>query len=191
MDFLDRILRALDQQELTRLRDWIASRQSRDPAPDDENILRSWLPIFRGADEALQCLFLASFLFPWQSWELVERIAQQAYLQEYNGRWEQVQEVLEQVSTFENLELMVQLCFSEDDFFGNFLGNCEKMLRREKKSFKSLERDRHRPRRLIRRRGPQDKGSIRPSTLKGSFPPDPNPGIDRRRKVHFQNIPDF
>lgn len=189
MNFLDRIFNFLDQADLPKTKKWIAENQSWDSAPTDQ--ATSWLPVYHGAEEALEVLFLCLFQDPWKSWEVIQRIAESAYFQDYSGRWKQVQDILEQVTTSEDIKKFVELAFSEDDFFGNFLRNCEKLLRKNPHSYRLLERDRRKPRRLIRRRGYQDKGSLRPTTLRGSFPPDPQEKEDRRRKIHFQHIPDF
>jgi len=189
MKFLDRIFLYLEgHEELSRLRKWIAENQSCCPANSLLNL--SWLPHYSGADEALCGLFLSLFLPQWETWELIERIANSAEFQEYSGRWEQVQEELEQVSSLEDLEKFVTISFSYDDFFGNFLRNCERFLRKNPHVVKPYDRDRKKPRRKVWRRGHQDKGSLRPTTLRGSFPPDPEAKeFDRKRKIIFNSLP--
>lgn len=172
----------MNPKRFSHLKVWIAENQSKSPAPEK----RSWLPRYHGSREATVVLFLGLFKQPWNLWEEVERIRDSAYFQEYQGGWEQVQVILEQVTTRQEIEKIVTILGTEHDFFGNFLDSCEELLRREDKRFLPIDRDTHRkPKRILRRRGYLDKGSLRPQTLKGSFPPDPSPKPDRREKVQY------
>jgi hypothetical protein len=180
-NFLDRILLRCDGPDgLPHVRDWIAENQSCHPPPSE---VVTWLPHYRGTREATIAIFLSTFISLFRTDELRSRISESCYFHRYEGSWNEVQELLEQRPTISAVVTVLLQQMSEDDFFGNFLKECEKFLRRERKGYKSLDFDRRRPRRKIRRRGYQDKGSLRPNTLRGSFPPDPTPGEDRRRKI--------
>lgn len=191
MTFLDRCLIRCrkEKNSLPLLEKWIAENQSLHPATIT---YPSWLPHYRTAREALYILFLSLFLPEWESWEIISRIKESCYFQRYDGGWKQVQEILEQVSSLQSFEekFLGQLC-SEDDFFGNFLPQANKFLRKNTSSFKPTVRDLHRPKRKVYRRGYRDKGSLRPYHQRGRNLPDPTPGEDRRGKVIFAHLPDL
>lgn len=181
-NFLDRILLRCDGPDgLPHVRDWIAENPSCHPATSESV---TWIPHYRGSREATIVIFLSSFISLWRIDEIRTRLSESCYFHHYEGGWNEVQELLEQRPTPSAvLEKLLEL-MSEDDFFGNFLKDCERFLRRERRGYRPLVSDNvKRPRRKIRRRGYQDKGSLRPNTLRGSFPPDPAPGEDRRRKI--------
>lgn len=121
---------------------------------------------------------------------MVDRIRNQAYYQRYSGGWQQVQDFLEQVNNLRQFEEWYSRWMSDEDFFGNFLPDCERILRRESERF--LEENRHSrkpPKRKVYRRGYLDKGSLRPYHQRGRSLPDPNPGEDRRDKVKYSDPP--
>lgn len=188
MTFQDRIKNYVEkrQKDLPRLSDWIAESQSRHSATSNQ----SWLPQFRGAREAEIVLFLSLYIPDWESWEVIARIRDQAYHQRYEGRWNQVQLLLEQESSLPSFEEWWNEIESPDSFFGNFLRNCEKFLKRERFVYRDIERDRRRPKRKIRRRGYLDKGSLLPAHKRGRNLPDPNgAGRDDREKVKYKHLP--
>lgn len=180
--FLDRIfLRCEGPDGLPHVRDWIAENPSCHPAASEP---LTWLPHYRGTREATIAIFLSTFISLFRSDELRSRISESCYFHQYEGSWSEVQELLEQRPTISAVTEKLLHQMSEDDFFGNFLKECERFLIRERRGYRPLVSDNlRRPRRRIRRRGYQDKGSLRPNTLRGSFPPDPQPGEDRRKKT--------
>lgn len=191
INFSDRILTRIESQKdpLPLLKDWTAKSPSRYPAT--ENDLKSWLPHYRSAREAKMILFLGLYRPEWVNWEITARIRNSAYFQRYSGEWEQVQQMLEQVTDFKTFEDYIQNHESFDDFFGNFLKDCEKFLRRNPFPFKPVERDRHKTRKPVYRRGYRDKGSLRPYHQRGRNLGEPNSGEDRRSKVKYSHLPDI
>lgn len=194
MKFSDRILKRLEDPPVgfsfQFLKNWIAENPSRYSAME-KRVDRSWLPHYRSARECEYILFLGLFLPPWESWEVVARIRESCYFHRYTGEWKQVQECLEQVTDLDTFEKKLQTLMSLDDFFGNFLMEVERYLRRERFAFKPFERDRNKPRRLIRHRGYRDKGSLRPYHQRGRNLPEESPSEDRRGKVQYRNLPDI
>lgn len=136
-------------------------------------------------------IFLGLYRPEWVSWEITARIRNSAYFQRYSGEWEQVQLMLEQVTDFKTFEDYIQNHESFDDFFGNFLRDCEKFLKRNPFPFKPIERDRHKARKPVYRRGYRDKGSLRPYHQRGRNLGEPIPGEDRRSKVKYSHLPDI
>lgn len=192
MKFSDRILRRMkiSEEKFPRLKNWIAENPSRYSAMENRED-RSWLPHYKNAKEAEIVLFLGLFLPVWESWEIVSRIRESCYFHRYTGEWKQVQEILEQVTDLDTFEKKLSSLMSEDDFFGNFLTECERFLRREPHSFKPLVRDEHKPRRLIRHRGYRDKGSLRPKHQQGRNLPEEFHSEDRRGKVRYSHLPNI
>jgi hypothetical protein len=189
MKFSDRILTRMEKspKEFPRLKNWIAENPSRLPAMEN----RSWLPHYRSAREAKMVLFLGLFIPKWETWEIVARIRDTCYYQRYNGEWRQVQEILHKVTNLEEFNEVYGSFSSEDDFYGNFLRECEKFLRRNPASFKPVERDRRRARRKIRHRGYRDKGSLRPYHQRGRNLGELHSGEDLREKVSYGGLPDI
>lgn len=190
MNFYDRILRRISSKEdpLPQLKDWTAKSPSRYPATIES---RSWLPHYRTAREAKFVIFLGLFIPEWESWEIITRIKESCYFQRYQGEWQQVQELLEQVTDLPSFEEKFLQQSSLDDFFGNFLKECNKFLRKNPNSFKPVERDRRKPRKLVYRRGYRDKGSLRPYHQRGRNLPEESPSEDRRSKVRYGHLPDL
>lgn len=186
MNFLDRILSRTRGKDLPFLNEWIAEYQSRWSATTD--CLFFWFPHVTKAQEALVTIFLSLFLPYWKTQEIFVRLANLGYQHRYDGSWEVVQTVLENEILAEtsldsdNVEKLMLGIMSEDDFFGNFLRECERFLKLNRYTFRDPERYR-RPKRKIRRRGYLDKGTLRPYHQRGRNLPDPHPGIDRRSKV--------
>jgi hypothetical protein len=119
---------------------------------------------------------------PWQTDREVKFFANQCYKYEYNGKWSTLQEILERSSNFEEFKQVTI------DLLGNstFYGNLEPLMERYQKTviYKRFDQQRGLVRRPRRRRGYNDKGSLRPKWKRGRNLPDPGPEReDRRNKV--------
>lgn len=157
--------------------DWIAECQSLQPdrSISFSRIGTSW--------DALCLIYLLSHVanLYWLTDEIHGRIAQKAYLSNYEGEWETVQDLLEQnPQTPEQFYEWFLLSHSPEDFFGNLKRRAKRLLHLVR--FK--KRDPHGPvRRSNRPRGYRDKGTLRP------YPPLPagveedEPRKDRRKKI--------
>ena len=171
-----------------KLRSWIAENPSRYSAMS-MNPDRSWLPHVRCAQEALLVIFLATYLPPWESWEIINRINSQCYFQRYLGKWEKVEQLLQLTSDSQEIRSKFIEIMTPDDFFGNFLKLAERFLRENPRSFKPTERDRHKPKRLIRHRGYRDKGSLRPPHESGRNLPEEGISRDDRNLLKIFGTP--
>lgn len=186
IQFSDRILNQIQtEKNLQRLRDWIAESQSWYSAPE-VLVSKEWLPHVLNARQALAAIFAAKFLPYWVNDEIFKRIGQLAYLNRYQGTWKIVQDILERIyedNTGTEIDEKIWLSYqSEDDFFGNFLVEVNCLLKINYHSWKRLD-ERKLPKKKVRRRGYQDKGSLRPSHKRGRNLPEPEPGEDRRELV--------
>lgn len=132
--------------------------------------------------EALAAYYLSLWFQPWQTDVLVRSIAYRAYSNCYQGKWEQVQQILE-------LELHDPESFEKwyckhnpSEFFGNILPMAEIIEKRVR--YKDLRiPDQKTIRKPIRRRGYKDKGSRRLSHEHHGIPPISEERLDRRQKV--------
>lgn len=187
MEFVDRILNRCGSTNviLPRLKNWIAESQSRQPA----RVERSWIPNCHSAKEAEYIIFLGLFLPDWELWEIVDRLRNLCYNQRYEGEWNNVQKLLHEVTNLPTFEESIFEIMSEDSFYGNFLPQCEKFLRKYQYSFFNPERDRRKPKRLVRHRGYRDKGSLRPFHQRGRNIGESQPGRDDRYKIRYSNSP--
>lgn len=191
MKFSDRILSRMKKSPETfpLLMKWIAANPSRQSATESTNF--SWLPHYRTAREAKMIIFLGLYIPEWETWEVISRIKESCYFQRYEGEWRQVQELLEQVTDLPSFEEEVMKFYSEDDFFGNFLLDTEKFLKRNRSCKKPVVRDEHRPKKLVYRRGYRDKGSLRPYHQRGRNLGEISPTEDRRQKIQYGHLPDI
>lgn len=177
----DEIRHAIEKSKrLSSLCNWIASGPSWWPQTEESFY---WLPPVNSPKEAFYSLFLSSFLNYWETLELYQRIGNLAYQARYRDDWKKVQYILEvQQSLADPYEIWFDI-FTKREFYGNFLDNVERYLRKvNKRSIKFYSSGRT-PRRKVRRRGYQDKGLLRPSHQRGRNLGDPNPGQDRRNFI--------
>lgn len=188
LNFQQRILSRIrsSKNPLPEVEKWIAQTSSRQSATET---LR-WTPHYRTAREAKCIIFLGLYLQPWETWEIIDRIRNSAYFQRYSGEWKQVQDLLEQVTDFETFEENIWNSETEDSFFGNFLRECERFLKKNS-YLRKEEPIKRRPKKKVYRRGYQDKGSLRPFHQRGRNLPEENPGEDRRRKVKYGSLPEL
>lgn len=157
--------------------DWIAECQSLQPD-------RSISFAFIGSSwDALCLIYLLSHIADlfWFTDEIHRKIAQKAYLSNYEGGWETVQEALEQnLQTPEQFYKWFLLSHSPEDFFGNVKRKAKQLLN----LVRYKKRDPHGPvRKTNRPRGYRDKGTLRPSHLTPIGIEETEPRIDRRKRV--------
>lgn len=147
---------------------------------------RQWLPhIPRNGRSCLQAFFASLFLPIWFSDSFLHLIANQAYLQRYQGNWLVLQYFIENATSIQDFLELVELNGFQREFFGNFVVSTEKVLRKIliERSWK-LEPGTYGE--VIYpeyRRGYRDKGNLRPPHECGRNLPDPDPGHDRRDQV--------
>lgn len=187
MNFYDRIISRTRSKKkpLKFLAKWIAESQS--CYSQTAYKPKFWFPSISKARDALCAIFLAQFIPYWETAEVFQRMGQLAYQNRYSGRWESVQLILERIKLSTNsqpeLNEMIWLeMFQPREFYGNFLQQVELFLMINRETYRSYEKH-SRVKRKVRRRGYQDKGSLRPPWQKHRTFPDPNPGIDRRNLV--------
>lgn len=201
MNFLERIQNFLAGNErLPSVKRWIADPQSWYHAPlnfpysvrTEECPTLKWKPLVENSTDALIVIFLGLFRPEWELWEIIERISYLCYRYRYQGRWEQVQVFLEQVTDLPTFLDCWQKYHHPNEFFGSFLFNCQKFLERNLASLKREEIPSvvlPRPTKKVWRRGYQDKGNLRPLHKRGRSLGDPEPGLDRRSKVRYSHPP--
>lgn len=188
INFFERIHQRVEKiQHSNSLKNWIAESPSRQSARPNQ----VWRPHIRSARQAIAVLFLALFIPEWESWEIIKQIRDQAYFQKYAGEWNKVQIILEQVQTLADFEKELPRIMSEDDFFGNLIPLCEKLLYENPNAYYQAKPTVRKPKRRIRHRGYRDKGSLRPYHQRGRNIGDSNPGEDRREKVIYGHLPDL
>lgn len=163
--------------KLDSLDGWIAESQSLYSAPSPGMV---WSPKVETSRTAMVVIFLSLFLRPWESDQIVYHISQRAYAYRYNGLWQSVQEQLETADTPERFLSNYLKTHSENELYGNFFPVCNRFLRYYAKAFKGPSKG-NRPKRKIRRRGYNDKGTLRPFHQRGRNLPDPSPPPEDRR----------
>lgn len=134
--------------------------------------------------EALAAYYLSLYFRFWQTDTLVRSLAHRAYANNYQGKWELVQEVLElELSQPEELEAWFIKVGLANEFFGVILPDAEKIERRV--NYRDMSRpSNHYVRRTQRIRGYRDKGSCRLPHEHHGIPPTPEEREDRRPLVH-------
>lgn len=173
-DLVQRILR----RNLVSLNSWIAECQSLQSAPSPEK--QAWFPRVNTSREAIVVIFLSLFAGLWQTDRIIEHIAQLAYRYRYSGGWRTVQDFLESYDTPARFVEMYLQHRSFDEFFGNFLPSCDRYIRWHHKSFKG-ETQKGPVLRPQRRRGYNDKGTLRPYYQRGrNLPGEESKQEDRR-----------
>jgi len=164
---------------LPHLNDWIAERQSSCSASSDS--LLEWFPRVENSHQAAVVILLSSYLQPWQTDRIIEHIAQLAYRYKYQGEWVRIQELLESEHTPEGILSKYSQHRHVDEIFGNFLPACNRYIKWFNRAFRVPTR---RPvRRKVRKRGYDDKGTLRPNHQKGRNLPDPSPPPEDRRHL--------
>lgn len=167
-----------DPQDIPlNVEDWIAECLSLQPdrSLDFSFIGTSW--------DALCLIYLLSHIsnLYWITDDITRKIAQKAYLKNYQGGWEEVQDLLEQnLQTPEQFYQLFLLRHSPEEFFGNL----------QRRSLRLLQIVRYKKRdprgtkkRTKRTRGYRDKGTYVPPHRSKVEPPESDPRIDRRKKV--------
>lgn len=157
--------------------DWIAECLSLEP---DRSLS---FPRTSTSWDALCVLYLLSHLEShyWITDEIHRKLAQQAYISNYEGEWENVQFILEQYpqTPKEFYDLFLKF-HSPEEFFGNLV----RRARRLSKGIRSKQRDPHGPvRKVQRHRGYRDKGTLRPPHQPVVDPPLRAEKFDRRTKL--------
>jgi len=175
VDFTNLPIR-IEKRNLSNLNDWIAENQSSEPA-----LFASfeWFPRVTTALEAQMAIFLSLYIPVWTSDRLIDHIAQQAYRYNYSGTWKTVQALLESYHTPASFLSTYLESHTEDEFFGNFLLSCNRYIRWNKRALREMKQ-RGIIRRKVRKRGYDDKGSLRPEHQKGRNLPSPFQKEDRR-----------
>lgn len=158
--------------------DWIAECLSLQPNMS----LR--FPQTSSSWDALCVLYLLSHLESryWITDEHHRRIAQQAYVSNYEGEWKTVQEILEQYPQTPKEFYDIFLKFhTPEEFFGNLV----RRARRLSRGIGTKMRDPHGPvSRPQRHRGYRDKGTLRPSHRPAVEPPvESFERLDRRSQA--------
>lgn len=156
--------------------DWIAECLSLQP----ERSLR--IPRVGTSWEALAILYLISHLESqfWITDETHRKMAQKAYLGNYEGEWTTVQEILEKYPKTPKEFYQIFTSFhSPEEFFGNLVP----MARRLRFGIGSKARDPHGPISYSQRhRDYRDKGTLRPPHQPPVVPPWED-RIDRRKNI--------
>lgn len=159
------------------LEDWIAECQSLDPdrTIDVRNVGTSW--------DALCLIYILSHISAqfWITDTLLGRIAQKAYLANYEGEWKTVQDFLElNPQTPEEFYQIFLKYRSPEEFFGNL----RKRAKRLSLLIRFKKRDPHGPvARHQRTRGYRDKGTYHPPHEYHGEPPEKDERPDRRKLV--------
>lgn len=141
-------------------------------------------PHFSSVKESIVVLgavFLLSQDKYWESTEIIQRIGKLCYQHRYQDGWENVQEILERASNWQEYQVVVKLFMSENDYYGNYLKSIEKMVKRLEARpdiSQKLGEKVHYPQ---RKRGYRDKGTLRrPHQRHGEDISDTIPYVDRR-----------
>jgi len=110
--------------------------------------------------QALEVIFLSTFFPYWETDRLVRSIGEKCFRSNYQGQWRIVQEFLEQYqqSPIWFLEKFSQF-FTTNVLFGNLKKGSERELRFLQRK---TELRRKKPRKPQRKRGYNDKGTLRP-----------------------------
>lgn len=141
--------------------------------------------------EAIATIFAVSAIFPERAgflkMDILEKIARIARNYQYEGKWSLVQELLETKNIPYYLSLVLCEHFSPEDLFGNLAPLVRKKALQIK--FRKYQTQKPRVRYPKRKRGYDDKGSLRPSHL--WLPKDvhlgPNP--EREDRTHRISYP--
>lgn len=159
------------------LEDWIAECQSLQPdrTLGIRNIGTSW--------DSLCLIYILSHVgsLYWITDDILRRIAQKAYVANYEGEWKTVQDFLEQnpqtPEEFYNLFLKYR---SPEEFFGNL----KKRARRISLLIRFYKRDPHGPvSKSQRTRGYRDMGTYHPPHEYHGEPPEKDEKLDLRKRV--------
>jgi hypothetical protein len=176
----DQLEKRIVQRGLPLLNKWIAVCLSSYSAPS--NVSTEWFPTVRDSRRAQEVIFLSLYLPVWKSDRIIEHIAQLAFRYYYSGEWRIVQELLENYNTPARFVEIYLLHRSTDEFFGNFLPSCDRYLR----YFSGLRGVQQVGpyKRKVRRRGYNDKGTLRPKHQQGrNLPGLPSEKEDRRKYI--------
>lgn len=166
-----------DGISLREAREWIAECQSLQPdlSLSILNIGTSW--------DSLCLIYLLSHIADlyWITDDITRKIAQKAYLHNYEGEWSTVQEALEQrIQTPREFYKWFLQRRSPEEFFGNLQKKARRLLR----IIRIKKRDPHGPVHYPqRKRGYRDKGTYVPPHRPRVEPPEKSPRVDRRRMV--------
>lgn len=137
------------------------------------------------AREAIALYYVSLYYQVWQTDVLVRKLAQMAYANNYQGRWNRVQEILElEINRPEELEEYYIQTGHANDFYGNVLPLAVKILYRIK-YIDTSKGPRSRVRYPQRVRGYKDKGSCR---LPHEYHGEDLPGKERKRDDRRQYV---
>jgi len=166
------------KRSLPHLDEWIAERPS--PYSASPNDSFEWFPNCTTARQAQIIIFLSLYLEKWETDRIHEHLAQLAFRYQYNGEWRRVQDFLESFDTPADFFRTYLEARSEDEFFGNFLLECNRYIRYYKSYYRKVGQKGP----VIkgqRKRGYDDKGTLRPYHQRGRMLPDPRPEPEDRR----------
>lgn len=191
MKFSDRVLQRARIGGFSHLMNWIAEKPSLQPTMTKYGVDFQWLPHYTRAKEGIYAYILSLYLAPWNTDKLAKRLSESCYFHRYEGEWNKLQTMLEQIPDYPSFEEKYQNFFSDNDFFGNVLPALDSFLRRNRlrNTSQPYDADRRKPKRLQRHRGYRDKGSLRPYHQRGRNLPDPSPGEDRRSRISHPMTP--
>lgn len=175
----DQLLQKKEKFDPKVLREKIAEL----PSLYSETIVQVTLNV-RSAREALILIYLSTYFPYWSTDKLIDSIRQKCFYQNYEGKWEIVQEFLElDLQTPEQFEKEYISRKGAFDFFGNFLRESYRLSLILK--IRDLSKpSKHKVKKPVYRRGYKDKGSLRlPHENHGDRPISSIERVDRRQKV--------
>lgn len=118
----------------------------------------------------------------WNTDKEVRFFANQCYRYRYNGHWGTLQEILERTLVFEDFEAVALELLGPCSYYGNLVPLIRRMALTVRRYDPSAQ---GRVRKKVRRRGYNDKGSLRPDFKRREIEgiPDSQDREDRRNKV--------
>lgn len=151
--------------------------------PDTNNrVLRITFNL-RGAYQCLQLLYISTYFPYWETDSLISSISEKAFRQNYNGRWQTVQDFLEtELQTPKQFEEKYVLLRGPFDFFGPFLEGVSREIFLVKMTDMTVTYKGPvvYP---IYRRGYKDKGTLRPLHKSFRNLPGEDIRVDRRNRI--------
>jgi hypothetical protein len=149
----------------------------------------------QNANEAKMVLFLIALniefgsISHFASYQIREALAKTAYNHKYLGKWATVQDLLECPPNLQGYCEGILLSSNEPEVYGNIVKRSKRFLKRVRsKRYYQATKDTSRVRQKVRKRGYDDKGTLRPDHKWRSaqgYPPPLVPRPDRRNYVIF------
>lgn len=188
----DFLYRLKSNKWFQKLDECLAEPQSPYSATIDQTLVLRMSRITARNSEAILFLLSLKDFQEWQTERIIRHLSFLCYRNNYQGEWSNVQELLEtKIHLPREFFEAYKRKHGEDEFFGNLLKEAYLILKSRvitKRNYYSVIEDTRRIKRKIRRRGYDDKGTLRLSHQFHGDPPVRDSQREDRRNEVFNSL---